>query len=39
MKNNFLTLGIESSCDDTGIAILKGQYDVIFSLLGFDFWD
>lgn len=33
MKNDFFTLGIESSCDDTGIAILKGQYDVVASTL------
>lgn len=30
---DFITLGIESSCDDTGIAVLKGQREVISSLL------
>lgn len=33
MSNKFITLGIESSCDDTGIAILSGQYDVLSSKL------
>lgn len=31
--NDFITLGIESSCDDTGIAILRGENEVLVSLL------
>ena len=33
MTENFLTLGIESSCDDTGLAILRGQHEVLASAL------
>ena len=29
----FLTLGLESSCDDTGVALLEGQRTVIGELL------
>lgn len=30
---DFITLGIESSCDDTGIAVLRGQREILSSLL------
>ena len=33
MKDDFLTLGIETSCDDTGIAILKDQSEIRVDLL------
>ncbi|NLV82689.1 MAG: tRNA (adenosine(37)-N6)-threonylcarbamoyltransferase complex transferase subunit TsaD [Synergistaceae bacterium] len=33
MIDKFVTLGIETSCDDTGIAILNGQYDILSSKL------
>lgn len=33
MQENFITLGIESSCDDTGLALLKGQNSVLSSVL------
>jgi len=33
MKENFVTLGIESSCDDTGIAVLQGSDTVLASKL------
>ncbi|MEG1501872.1 MAG: tRNA (adenosine(37)-N6)-threonylcarbamoyltransferase complex transferase subunit TsaD [Synergistaceae bacterium] len=33
MDEKFITLAIESSCDDTGIAILNGQYDLLNSKL------
>lgn len=33
MKENFVTLGIESSCDDTGIAVLRGADTVLCSKL------
>ena len=33
MNSELLTLGIESSCDDTGLAILRGQHEVLSSAL------
>lgn len=33
MKGNFLTLGIETSCDDTALALLEGPDRVVGSLL------
>lgn len=33
MKKSFLTLGIESSCDDTAVAILEGQRNVKADLI------
>lgn len=33
MKERFLTLGIETSCDDTGVAVLSGQREVLADLL------
>ena len=33
MKENFTTLAIESSCDDTGVAILRGANEVLCSKL------
>lgn len=32
-KDEFLTLGMESSCDDTGVALLRGQRTVVAELL------
>jgi len=29
MNNDFITLGIETSCDDTAVAVLKGQNTVL----------
>lgn len=33
MSNRFITLGIESSCDDTAIAVLNGQHEVLSSMI------
>ena len=33
MTEDILTLGIESSCDDTGLALLRGQHEVLSSAL------
>ena len=33
LPDKFYTLAIESSCDDTGIAILNGQHEMLSSLL------
>ena len=33
MSENFLTLGIETSCDDTGVAILKNDNEVLCEFL------
>ncbi|MDY6399719.1 MAG: tRNA (adenosine(37)-N6)-threonylcarbamoyltransferase complex transferase subunit TsaD [Synergistales bacterium] len=33
MNKNFLTLGIETSCDDTGVAILKNDNEVLCEFL------
>ena len=33
MNKNFLTLGIETSCDDTGVAILKNDREVVCEFL------
>jgi N6-L-threonylcarbamoyladenine synthase len=33
MSERFITLGIETSCDDTGIAVLEGQRTVLSDLL------
>ncbi len=33
MNNKFITLGIETSCDDTGVAVLQGQREVLADLL------
>lgn len=33
MSDNFITLGIESSCDDTAIAVLGSRYEVIASMI------
>ncbi len=33
MNKNFLTLGIETSCDDTGVAILKNDREVLCEFL------
>lgn len=33
MTKSFLTLGIESSCDDTGLCVLSGQREVLASAL------
>ncbi|MBR0095579.1 MAG: tRNA (adenosine(37)-N6)-threonylcarbamoyltransferase complex transferase subunit TsaD, partial [Synergistaceae bacterium] len=33
MNKNFLTLGIETSCDDTGVAVLKGEREILAELL------
>ena len=33
MSDNFITLGIESSCDDTAIAVLSSRYEVIASMI------
>ena len=33
MERRFLTLGIESSCDDTAVSILDGQRDVKADLI------
>ena len=33
MNDDFITLGIESSCDDTGIAVLRGADEVLSSKL------
>ena len=33
MKDNVITLAIESSCDDTGIAVLRGKYELLASKL------
>jgi len=32
-KENFLTLGIETSCDDTGVAVLKNEREVLCEFL------
>ncbi|MDK2959724.1 MAG: tRNA N6-adenosine threonylcarbamoyltransferase, partial [Synergistaceae bacterium] len=32
-QRGFLTLGIESSCDDSAVAVLRGQRDVVAELL------
>ncbi|MCK5828632.1 tRNA (adenosine(37)-N6)-threonylcarbamoyltransferase complex transferase subunit TsaD, partial [Candidatus Bipolaricaulota bacterium] len=29
--NDFLTLGIETSCDETSVAILRGEHDVLIN--------
>ena len=31
--SNFLTLGIETSCDDTGVALLQGERRILAELL------
>lgn len=33
MSKNFLTLGIETSCDDTGVAVLKNDNEVLCEFL------
>ena len=33
MNKKFITLGIETSCDDTGVAVLQGQREVLADLL------
>ena len=33
MNENFLTLGIETSCDDTGVAILRNEREVLCEFL------
>jgi len=33
MRNNFLTLGIETSCDDTAVAVLKNDREVLAEFL------
>ena len=33
MNKDFLTLGIETSCDDTGVAVLKGEREILAELL------
>ena len=33
LKDNFITLGIETSCDDTAIAVLSGERDILSSLV------
>ena len=33
MTKNFLTLGIETSCDDTGVAVLKNENEVLCEFL------
>ena len=33
MNKDFLTLGIETSCDDTGVAILRNERDVLCEFL------
>ncbi|MBQ9419690.1 MAG: tRNA (adenosine(37)-N6)-threonylcarbamoyltransferase complex transferase subunit TsaD [Synergistaceae bacterium] len=33
MEKNFLTLGIETSCDDTGVAVLKNDREVLCEFL------
>lgn len=33
MDDPFLTLGIETSCDDTGVALLEGERNVVASVL------
>ena len=31
VETNFLTLGIETSCDETSVAILRGEHDVLIN--------
>ena len=33
MNKDFLTLGIETSCDDTGVAVLRGEREILAELL------
>ena len=28
-ETTFLTLGIETSCDETSVSVLRGEYDVL----------
>ena len=30
-ENAFLTLGIETSCDETSVAVLRGEHDVLIN--------